>query len=99
MESARHQPSLIEQARNVARMENDQMSTHGQRTPIVVTHDGGVKFSAQLRTHRVIVDQPIRGGGDDAGPSPVEMLGVMERRYRSSLQARRSFRLAHDRER
>ena len=52
------------------------MSTHTERTPIVVTHDGGVKFSAQLRTHRVVVDQQIRGGGDDAGPSPVEMLGV-----------------------
>ena len=52
------------------------MSTHSGRSPIVVTHDGGVKFSAQIRTHRVIVDQPIRGGGEDAGPAPIELLGA-----------------------
>ena len=52
------------------------MSTHSGRSPIVVTHDGGVKFSAQIRNHRVIVDQPIRGGGEDAGPAPIELLGA-----------------------
>ncbi|HSQ30008.1 MAG TPA: OsmC family protein [Gemmatimonadaceae bacterium] len=52
------------------------MSTHSGRSPIVVTHDGGVKFSAQIRSHRVVVDQPIRGGGEDAGPAPIELLGA-----------------------
>ncbi|HTJ20834.1 MAG TPA: OsmC family protein [Gemmatimonadaceae bacterium] len=52
------------------------MSTHSGRSPIVVTHDGGVKFSAQIRSHRVIVDQPIRGGGEDTGPAPIELLGA-----------------------
>ena len=46
------------------------------RGPIVVTHEGGVRFAAQVRSHRVIVDQPIQGGGDDAGPMPIELLGT-----------------------
>jgi putative redox protein len=46
------------------------------RAPIVVTHEGGVKFAAELRSHRIVTDQPIRGGGEDAGPSPLELLGM-----------------------
>jgi hypothetical protein len=38
--------------------------------PIVVTHDGGMRFTAQVRTHRVTVDQPTRAGGADTGPMP-----------------------------
>lgn len=52
------------------------MSAHGVRSPIVVTHEGGVKFAAQIRSHRVVVDQPLRGGGADAGPAPIELLGA-----------------------
>lgn len=52
------------------------MSTHSARTPIVVTHEGGVKFAAQIRSHRLLVDQPNRGGGEDAGPAPIELLGA-----------------------
>jgi uncharacterized OsmC-like protein len=44
--------------------------------PIVVTHDGGKRFAAQVRSHRVIVDQPERAGGEDAGPMPLELLGT-----------------------
>ena len=44
--------------------------------PIVVTHEGGMRFAAQVRSHRVIVDQPERAGGDDAGPMPLELLGT-----------------------
>lgn len=44
--------------------------------PIVVTHDGGMRFAAQVRSHRVIVDQPARAGGDDTGPMPLELLGT-----------------------
>jgi uncharacterized OsmC-like protein len=43
---------------------------------MVITHVGGVQFAAQVRSHRVLVDQPLRGGGADAGPSPIELLGV-----------------------
>ena len=46
------------------------------RTPIVVTHEGGVRFAAQIRSHTVLVDQPHRGGGEDSAPSPIELLGA-----------------------
>ena len=52
------------------------MAAGGVRTPIVVTHDGGVRFTAQVRGHRVVVDQPERAGGADTGPAPIELLGV-----------------------
>ena len=52
------------------------MSAHSGRSPIVVTHEGGVKFAAQIRSHRVVVDQPLRGGGADTGPAPIELLGA-----------------------
>jgi putative redox protein len=44
--------------------------------PIVVTHLDGLRFAAQIRCHRLIVDQPERGGGHDEGPSPLELLGA-----------------------
>jgi putative redox protein len=52
------------------------MAGRSPRSPIVVTHEGGVKFAAQVRDHRVVVDQPRHGGGEDAGPAPIELLGV-----------------------
>jgi putative redox protein len=44
--------------------------------PIVVTHQSGVRFAAQVGRHELILDQPLRGGGHDAGPSPIELLGA-----------------------
>ena len=44
--------------------------------PIVVTHDGGVRFAAQIRSHRIVVDQTVRGGGADSAPAPIELLGA-----------------------
>ena len=52
------------------------MSAGAVRAPIVVTHDGGVRFSAVVRGHRIVVDQPERAGGGDTGPTPVELLGA-----------------------
>ncbi len=52
------------------------MSAHSGRSPIVVTHEGGVRFAAQIRSHRIVVDQPVRAGGTDAGPAPIELLGA-----------------------
>jgi len=52
------------------------MAVQTTRAPIVVTHDGGVRFAAQIRSHRVVVDQPVRAGGADSGPSPIELLGA-----------------------
>jgi putative redox protein len=47
-----------------------------QGAPIVVTHDGGVRFAAQIRSHRITVDQTVRGGGTDSAPAPIELLGA-----------------------
>lgn len=43
--------------------------------PMVVTHEGGMKFATQIRGHRLIVDQPTGAGGDE-GPMPLELLGA-----------------------
>ena len=52
------------------------MAATGVRKPMVITHEGGLRFAARVRSHRVLVDQPERAGGEDAGPMPIEMLGV-----------------------
>jgi uncharacterized OsmC-like protein len=52
------------------------MSFDRVRPPIVVTHERGVQFAAQVRSHRVLVDQPHRAGGADTAPSPIELLGA-----------------------
>jgi len=52
------------------------MPGRNHHDPIVVTHDGGLRFVAQVRSHRVVVDQPRGAGGEDSAPMPVEMLGV-----------------------
>ncbi len=49
----------------------------GARGPMVVTHEGGLKFVAQIREHRLLVDQPLgAGAGENAGPMPIELLGA-----------------------
>jgi putative redox protein len=52
------------------------MAAQPSRLPIVVTHESGVRFAAQIRSHRIVVDQPLRGGGEDLGPAPIELLGA-----------------------
>jgi putative redox protein len=42
--------------------------------PITVTWDGGVRFTADIRGHKVPVDQPPQGGGTDSAPMPLELL-------------------------
>jgi uncharacterized OsmC-like protein len=42
--------------------------------PITVTWDGGVHFTADIRGHKVAVDQPPQGGGRDAAPTPLELV-------------------------
>jgi uncharacterized OsmC-like protein len=48
----------------------------GIPAPTVVTHLGGEKFSIRIRSHEIIVDQTVRGGGDDSAPTPLELLGA-----------------------
>ena len=43
--------------------------------PMVVTHEGGLKFATRIRGHRVVVDQPAHVGSDE-GPMPLELLGA-----------------------
>ncbi len=43
-------------------------------TPMVVTHEGGLKFATDIRGHRVLVDQP--GPGRDEAPTPLELMGA-----------------------
>lgn len=40
---------------------------------IELVHEGGTRFRADIRGHRVIFDQPPESGGEDRGPTPPEM--------------------------
>ncbi len=51
------------------------MASSSPRAPMVITHEGGMKFAAQIRGHRVMVDQPS-GVGEDSAPMPIELLGA-----------------------
>lgn len=42
---------------------------------MVVTHLGGARFAADVRGHRIVVDQPAPTG-DDSAPMPIELLGA-----------------------
>lgn len=42
--------------------------------PIIVTWDGGMRFTADVRGHKVTVDQPAKAGGEDTAPMPLELL-------------------------
>ena len=46
------------------------------REPIVVTHQDGRRFAAHVGAHEITMDQPKGGGGDDSGPSPLDLIGV-----------------------
>jgi putative redox protein len=45
-------------------------------TQIDVTHRHGAQFAVQVGSHELILDQSLRGGGEDAGPSPLDLLGA-----------------------
>jgi uncharacterized OsmC-like protein len=47
-----------------------------QPTPIVVTHERGLRFAASIRSHTVVTDQPQKAGGEDSAPTPLELLGA-----------------------
>jgi uncharacterized OsmC-like protein len=42
----------------------------------VVTWREGVRFDAEVRGHRMVIDQPKDEGGSDEGMTPLECLGV-----------------------
>lgn len=45
-------------------------------SPTVVTHVSGARFAIQIRSHEILVDQTLRGGGEDSAPTPIELLGA-----------------------
>ena len=52
------------------------MLPNGHGEPTVVTHVDGVRFAIQVRSHEILVDQTLRGGGTDSAPTPIELLGA-----------------------
>ena len=42
----------------------------------VVTHVSGERFAIQIRSHQIMVDQTLAGGGSDSAPTPIELLGA-----------------------
>ncbi len=48
---------------------------YGARVPtLVARHEGAMRFSAEIRGHKVMTDQPAPSGGD-AAVMPLELLG------------------------
>lgn len=41
---------------------------------IRIHHEGGLRFVAEVRGHRIATDQKTSAGGQDSGPEPVELL-------------------------
>lgn len=39
-----------------------------------VSYQGGDRFTAEVRGHQIHIDQPESDGGEDAAPTPVELL-------------------------
>ena len=52
------------------------MITGQTSSPIVVTHEKGLSFAAQIRQHRLVTDQSARSGGEDSAPSPTELISA-----------------------
>ena len=40
---------------------------------LTVAYHGGTRYDITSGTHRVVTDQPVEDGGQDAGMSPVEL--------------------------
>lgn len=43
---------------------------------LIATHDGGMRFVAEVRGHRIETDQPEHGKGEDSAPMPLELIGA-----------------------
>jgi putative redox protein len=52
------------------------MSPNSGSPPTVVTHLNGERFAIRIRSHEIIVDQTLAGGGSDSAPTPIELLGA-----------------------
>jgi putative redox protein len=45
-------------------------------TVTTITHEGGLAFSASVRGHKILTDQPLAAGGQDRAPTPLELLAA-----------------------
>lgn len=43
---------------------------------ITAVPEGGVRITATVRGHRIVTDQPLHAGGEDAAAMPLELLGA-----------------------
>jgi uncharacterized OsmC-like protein len=41
---------------------------------VEVTWIGGLKAEVKIGRHRLVADEPVDKGGDDSGPTPVDLL-------------------------
>jgi putative redox protein len=42
----------------------------------LVTAEGGLRFTASIRGHEVVTDQPVHAGGEDSAAMPLELLAA-----------------------
>lgn len=54
---------------------SDHVAVNGPNTTHIVA-DGGLRFAADIRGHRIITDQPHWAGGRDSAPMPLELLSA-----------------------
>lgn len=54
------------------------MAEHGSGSEhvAIITGSGGVRFRADIGGHTVETDQPVRGGGADSAPTPLDLMPV-----------------------
>ena len=63
--------ALLSQAAAAERESGSQAGTAGR---VVVSHAGGDAYAIAVRGHALLVDQPEADGGQDAAPTPTELL-------------------------
>lgn len=52
------------------------MAPRTSKHSVVATSNGGLAFSVAVREHIVESDQPVRSGGEDSAPTPLELLSA-----------------------
>jgi putative redox protein len=48
----------------------------GAEKVTIITTEGGLRFTAEVRGHRIETDQPEHAGGADSAAMPLELLGA-----------------------
>jgi putative redox protein len=53
-----------------------EINVSSRGTVLTAVHEGGMRFTAEVRGHRIETDQPVHGGGEDAAAMPLELMGA-----------------------